>query len=176
MKSCVAAVICWLAALTASAQTPSNGGPAAVPPAVHASVARIVAPGESSVSYGSGTLVFANDQLGIVITNWHVVNEATQPISVHFPDGFYSTATVARVDRDWDLALLAIRKPNAAPVNVAAAAPRPGATGISTTASRAGKRRERARERAAGTDRTPSKVAPSIALKWHHPQVHFQGP
>jgi len=126
VKTCVAAVICWLAALTASAQTPSNGGPAAVPPAVHASVARIVAPGESSVSYGSGTLVFANDQMGIVITNWHVVNEATQPISVHFPDGFYSTATVARVDRDWDLALLAIRKPNAAPVNVAAAAPRPG--------------------------------------------------
>jgi hypothetical protein len=61
-----------------------------------------------------------------VVTNWHVVNEATGAISVHFPDGFYSLATVQRVDRYWDLAILAIRKPNVEPVPLAAEAPRPG--------------------------------------------------
>ncbi len=96
------------------------------PPAIHPAVARIVAPGRGSVSYGSGTLVYADDQRGVVITNWHVVNEAAAPISVHFPDGFYSLGTVQAADRDWDLAAIVIRKPNVQPVPLAAAAPRPG--------------------------------------------------
>jgi hypothetical protein len=89
-------------------------------------VARIVAPGDGTISYGSGTLVYAGDQFGLVVTNWHVINEATGPISVHFPDGFYSLGTVQNVDRDWDLALIAIRKPKASPVALAAKAPQPG--------------------------------------------------
>lgn len=100
---------------------------AATQPAnIHPAVARIVAPSQGSVSYGSGTLVYADQQAGLVITNWHVINEATGAISVHFPDGFYSLGTVVRVDRDWDLALIAIRKPSATPVPLASAAPRPG--------------------------------------------------
>ena len=67
-----------------------------------------------------------NDNSGLVITNWHVINEAAGPISVHFPDGFYSLAQVVRADRDWDLAILSIRRPNVAPVRMAAEAPRPG--------------------------------------------------
>ncbi len=93
---------------------------------IHPSVARVVAPGNGSVSYGSGTLIYAKDGLGLVITNWHVVNEATGPISVHFPDGFYSLGTVQNVDRDWDLAVIAVRKPNAAPVPIANEPPRQG--------------------------------------------------
>jgi hypothetical protein len=89
-------------------------------------VARIVAPGDGSISYGSGTLVHVTGDHGIVMTNWHVVNEATGPISVHFSDGFYSLATVQNVDRDWDLAALAIRRPNATPVPLASEPPRPG--------------------------------------------------
>lgn len=89
-------------------------------------MARIVAPGDGSISYGSGTLVHAAGDFGIVMTNWHVVNEATGPISVHFSDGFYSLATVQNVDRDWDLAALAIRRPKAAPVPLASEPPRPG--------------------------------------------------
>ena len=61
---------------------------------IHPAVVRIVAPGQGSISYGSGTLVYANDQYGLVITNWHVVNEVTGPISVHFPDGFYSIGSI----------------------------------------------------------------------------------
>ena len=87
---------------------------------------RIVAPGNGSISYGSGTLVYVGEQAGLVITNWHVINEATGPISVHFPDGFYSIGTVQKLDRDWDLAVLAIRKPNVPSVPLAGAAPRPG--------------------------------------------------
>ncbi len=95
-------------------------------PNIHPAVARIVAPAEGSISYGSGTLVYVDEQMGIVITNWHVVNEATAPISVHFPDGFYSLGSVQQVDRDWDLAAIAIRKPNVTPVTLASQAPRPG--------------------------------------------------
>jgi hypothetical protein len=133
--------ICLLAALPAFAQSavPSAGwgNPISAPsarqsdarpslPNIHPAVARIVAPAEGSISYGSGTLVYADEKMGIVITNWHVVNEAAAPISVHFPDGFYSLGSVQQVDRDWDLAAIAIRKPNVTPVTLASQAPRPG--------------------------------------------------
>lgn len=79
------------------------------------------------MSFGSGTLIFAGDDYGLVVTNWHVINEATGQISVHFPDGFYSPATIQKVDRDWDLAILAIRRPpNVQPVALANEPPRPG--------------------------------------------------
>jgi hypothetical protein len=93
---------------------------------MHPAVARIVAPGDGSVSYGSGTLVHTTGDYGLVVTNWHVVNEAAGPISVHFPDGFYSLGTIQNVDRDWDLAVIAIRKPNAQPVRIADRPPQPG--------------------------------------------------
>ena len=127
--------ILWLAPVIALAQAPLpsliNLAPAARPvqPQVHPAVARIVAPGQGSISYGSGTLIYANEQAGIVITNWHVINEASGQISVHFPDGFYSLGHVQSVDRDWDLAAIVIRKPpNVQPVLLANEAPRPGET------------------------------------------------
>jgi len=92
----------------------------------HPAVVRVAAPGSGSISFGSGTLVAVNEKHGLVLTNWHVINEATAPISVMFPDGFSSPATVLKVDRDWDLAALAIWKPNVAPVPLATRAPRAG--------------------------------------------------
>ena len=126
--------VCLLAAQTARAQYPApnpfddrpQNATWSPQPDIHPAVARIVAPGNGSISYGSGTLVYADAQYGLVITNWHVINEATGSISVHFPDGFYSLGSVQRVDRDWDLAAIAIRKPNAKPVSLADEAPRPG--------------------------------------------------
>ena len=118
MKALAAIGICLLAALSAAAQVPVQWpvGAAsplgAAPVRIHPAVVRIVAPGNGSVSYGSGTLVHVGENSGLVITNWHVINEATQPIAVHFPDGFYSLAKVRKVDRDWDLALLEIKKPS----------------------------------------------------------------
>lgn len=101
-------------------------GPSRSPSQIHPAVVRIVAPGHNSMSFGSGTLVYVGHNHGLVITNWHVVNEATGQISVHFPDGFYSPATIQKVDRDWDLAILSIRKPNVEPVPLATRAPHPG--------------------------------------------------
>lgn len=93
---------------------------------VHPAVVRVVAPGHRTVSYGSGTLVDVKGEYGLVITNYHVIDEATSHISVVFPDGFYSLATVRKVDRDWDLAALSIKRPSVAPVKMSEFAPQPG--------------------------------------------------
>jgi hypothetical protein len=79
------------------------------------------------MSLGSGTLVDANQDYGLVITNWHVVRDAVGPVEVVFPNGFHSMARVVRTDREWDLAALLIWKPPAVtPMPVTAVAPRPG--------------------------------------------------
>lgn len=119
-------------AAAAPAAVPSQGwtlsalwrqSPAAQPlPAV----ARIVVPEKDGTSYGSGTLVDVHDRFGLVITNWHVVSEASGTIAVHFPDGFRSGAKVVKLDRDWDLAALAIWKPLAEPLPLSPLAPQPG--------------------------------------------------
>ena len=129
MKPLVTLVLWFFCAVPLAAQQPPvafAARAASSPSGIHPAVARIVAPGDGSISYGSGTLVWANETHGLVVTNWHVINEATGPISVHFPDGFYSLGTVQKVDQDWDLALIAVRKPNAQPVPLADHAPRPG--------------------------------------------------
>ena len=99
---------------------------AKAPSHIHPAVVRVVAPGRGSVSYGSGTLVDVKGDYGLVVTNYHVINEATGNVSVVFPDGFYSLATVRKVDRDWDLAALVIKRPQTTPVPLAKVAPRPG--------------------------------------------------
>ncbi len=63
---------------------------------------------------------------GLVLTNWHVVCDATEPVRVVFPDGFRSGARVLNVNKKWDLAALAIWRPRATPVSLSPAAPRPG--------------------------------------------------
>jgi hypothetical protein len=102
-----------------SAFTPSFSQP-------HPAVVRVAAPERDGAAYGSGSLVAVNESSGLVLTNWHVVRDAAGPIVVYFPDGFRSVAYLLRTDRDWDLAALAIRRPNAAPIPLAAEPPRPG--------------------------------------------------
>jgi hypothetical protein len=92
----------------------------------HPSVVRVVAPERDGTSYGSGSLVAVDETSGLVLTNWHVVRDAAGPIVVHFPDGFHSGAVLLRVDRDWDLAALAIRRPNVQPIPLASQTPQPG--------------------------------------------------
>jgi len=48
-----------------------------------------------------------------VITNWHVVRDARGPITVLFPSGFRSGASILATDEAWDLAALAIWRPEA---------------------------------------------------------------
>lgn len=92
----------------------------------HPAVARIVAPEADGVSYGSGTLVDATGEYGLVLTNWHVVKDATGEISVIFPEGFKSPAQVVKLDKDWDLAALVVWKPGALPVVISNTAPQLG--------------------------------------------------
>ncbi|HEY2883142.1 MAG TPA: serine protease [Pirellulales bacterium] len=89
-------------------------------------VVRVIATDRNSMSLGSGTLVDANDDYGLVVTNWHVVRDAVGPIEVVFPDGFHSMARVVRTDKEWDLAALLIWKPPVQPIPVSTTPPRPG--------------------------------------------------
>ena len=93
---------------------------------VHAAVVRIIVAERDGTSLGSGALVAVSQYHGLVVTNWHVVRDAAGPITVAFPDGFRSAATLLRTDRDWDLAALGIWRPNVAPIPLAAAPPRLG--------------------------------------------------
>jgi len=92
----------------------------------HPAVVRIIAPENGAIAYGSGTLIDVRDQFGLVVTNWHVVRDATSAVEVVFPDGFRSHARPLKVDPDWDLAALVIWRPNVEPVCLAAQPPRPG--------------------------------------------------
>ena len=108
--------------LGAAAIAPGQDGPRRPHPAV----VRVIAREQGGASFGSGTLVGVNEKHGLVVTNWHVVRDAAGPVMVVFPDGFCSPASVLKTDRDWDLAALAIRRPNVPPVALATAAPRRG--------------------------------------------------
>ncbi|MCE5268897.1 MAG: serine protease [Planctomycetaceae bacterium] len=94
----------------------------------HPAVVRVVAPERDGMSLGSGSLVAISGNFGLVITNWHVVRDAAGQVGVIFPDGFRSAATVARTNRDWDLAALVIWRPNVSPIPVSTQAPQPGDT------------------------------------------------
>ncbi len=92
----------------------------------HPAVVRVIVPEPGGASLGSGTLVDANDESGLVVTNWHVVKDARQGVMVVFPDGFQSMGRVLRMDNDWDLAGVLIKRPTAAPVKLASEPPQIG--------------------------------------------------
>ena len=92
----------------------------------HPAVVRVIAPEGGATSYGSGTLVEASAQHGLIVTNWHVVRDAPDRLVVVFPDGFQSAAHVLKIDKAWDLAALLIHRPTATPVRLATAAPQRG--------------------------------------------------
>jgi hypothetical protein len=92
----------------------------------HPAVVRIVAAEKAGASLGSGVLVDANHEQGLVLTNWHVVRDTRSAVLVQFPDGFQTAGTVVRSDETWDLAALVIWKPPAVPVPLAASPPAPG--------------------------------------------------
>ncbi|QDU55833.1 S1 family peptidase [Aeoliella mucimassa] len=98
----------------------------AAPNTPHPAVVRVVTPESDGTAYGSGTLIDARDEYGLVLTNWHVVRDATGPIEVRFPSGFTSQARAIKMDSEWDLAALVVWRPDCEPVKLAARPPRPG--------------------------------------------------
>jgi S1-C subfamily serine protease len=101
-----------------------DSAPGSVTP--HPAVARIIVPEDDAIAYGSGTLVDARDQYGLVVTNWHVVRDSKGTVEVVFPSGFRSQARPLKVDKDWDLAALVIWRPPIEPVHIATVPPKPG--------------------------------------------------
>lgn len=89
-------------------------------------VCRIMVAEAGGHAYGSGTLIDARDRYGLVVTNWHVVRDATGPVSVIFPSGFQSQARVVKLDETWDLAALVVWRPPAEPAPLASQPPQPG--------------------------------------------------
>lgn len=78
--------------------------------------------------YGTGAYVAEYNAWGIVITNWHVVSEATESIDVYFPSGVYSARVILR-DDIWDLAALIIARPaDISPLPISNETPRLGDT------------------------------------------------
>ena len=96
------------------------------PQTPHPAVARVIVPEQGAVSHGSGTLVDVHGDYGLIVTNWHVVRDSAGDVMVVFPNGFRSAGRVLKVDKDWDLAVLAIWRPSVAPMPLAHAPPQPG--------------------------------------------------
>lgn len=92
----------------------------------HPAVVRVFVDEGRAQANGTGSLVGAREQHGLVVTNWHVVRDAKGPIQVVFPDGFRSEATVLKTDKDWDLAALLVWRPTAVPLAIGSVAPQPG--------------------------------------------------
>ena len=102
------------------------GWPAPAAQTAHPAVVRVTALERGGASLGSGVLVAVDQSHGLVLTNWHVVRDAAGPILVSFPDGFTSGAVVLATDHTWDLAALAIWRPNVQPTPIATEPARPG--------------------------------------------------
>ena len=130
MKPLVCLAILLAAVAAAPGQTAARQGPVAsarpVPPGMHPAVVRVISPERGGMSLGSGTLIAVHGDHGLVITNWHVVSDATGQIQVVFPGGFRSPATVLKTDRNWDLAALAIWRPEVEAVRLAGQPPQLG--------------------------------------------------
>ena len=92
----------------------------------HPAVVRVTATQGNVNSHGSGTLVGVRQDYGLVVTNWHVVRDAMDSVTVTFPDGYCSPAKVLRTDQDWDLAALLIWRSQVEPVSITDHPPQPG--------------------------------------------------
>ena len=70
--------------------------------------------------YGTGTLIWETDKLGVVLTNHHVIEDARGEIRCTFPNGRAFGAKVLASDPVNDLAAIAIQPSGIKPIAVAA--------------------------------------------------------
>lgn len=107
-----------------AAATPAPAKPAAGQP--RPAVARVTAARGPEADVGSGVLVRTTGSSGIVLTNWHVVKDGRDAITVAWPDGSSGRGRLLAWDADFDLAAIAVARPGAAAVPIAASAPKIG--------------------------------------------------
>ncbi len=91
----------------------------------HAAVPRVIHRLGRQTMACAGVLVHKYDDrnLALVITAAHLFTEGTGDVEVKFPNGDRYAARLEVLDKTWDLALLGIRKPGAAPVAIASTKP-----------------------------------------------------
>lgn len=86
----------------------------------------VTAEGETqALYYGSGIYVAEAGDMGLVLTNWHVVSGAHGLLEVRFPN-FQSPGQVILADEVWDLAAIVVRKPPFLPVPISLEVPQIG--------------------------------------------------
>lgn len=90
------------------------------------SVCRVVSQAGASIEAGSGVLVRVSGSSALVLTAYHVVRGNRGTMEVAFPCGTVGPARLVAFDQDWDLAALAVPRPDAEPATIAAQAPRLG--------------------------------------------------
>ena len=95
--------------------TPTSIFSGSAPQTPHPAVVRVISPERNGASLGSGTLVDVTEKHGLVLTCWHVVKDAAGNVIISFPDGFQTPGYVIKMDRDWDLAAVAIWRPRRSP-------------------------------------------------------------
>jgi hypothetical protein len=113
--------------LAAALSQPCEGGvcsPAvATPPPA---VVRVINDLGRERTLGSGTLVFADAEQGIVVSCGHLFREGVGKVSVTFPTGNAFAARVLEIDRHSDLSALRIAAPSVPAAQVADQPPRVG--------------------------------------------------
>ena len=78
-----------------------------------------------TVYYGSGVYVAEMGELGILLTNWHVVNGSNGLLQINFPN-FQSEGSVLLIDEVWDLTAIVIRRPPFLPFPISLEVPQIG--------------------------------------------------
>ena len=122
LPSTALAIDCCLGGLC---QKPATSSITPSPP--HPAVVRITVTERDAIAGGTGTLVSAGGDVGVVVTSAHVVRQAAGPIVVYWPGGARSGARLLKTDAVADLAALLVWRPGStSPVAIAAAAARPG--------------------------------------------------
>jgi hypothetical protein len=89
-------------------------------------IVRIVNAGGAGRTLGSGTLVEANDDEGLILTCAHLFRESVGTVSVVFPGREPLPARLAKIEPSADLAALIVRAPRIAPISIANDSPERG--------------------------------------------------
>ncbi len=111
----------------ASGQCPIVAGPDTAAPAVDSrAIVRVVNARSASRTAGTGTLVDADGEHGLIITCAHLFREGAGQVEVIFPNQQAFQAQLLKLDAAADLAALSIQSPRIEPVKIAAQFPRPG--------------------------------------------------
>ena len=100
----------------------------------YSAVAKIIGHGDriqtnsgqsQAVYYGSGVYAAESGELGIVLTNWHVVSSSEGLLDIRFPT-FRSPGAVILADDVWDIAAVVVHKPPFVPIPISLEVPQIG--------------------------------------------------